>query len=422
MTTPPASPIWHPFTQHALQPVMRKIARAEGAWLEAADGSRIFDAISSWWVITHGHNYPPIVDAIKCQAGLLDQVIFAGFTHEPAEEVARRLIEIVPRGLSHVFFSDSGSTSVEVALKMALGYFRNRGGPRSRIVALEHAYHGDTIGTMSAGQRGVFNAPYEPLLFEVERLPFPAEGREQRTLEAFERICKREPPAALLLEPLILGAGGMLIYDAAVLPELKRICEAYGVLLIADEVMTGFGRTGTLFACEQAGIFPDILCLAKGLTGGLMPLAVTLCTPEIFEAHYSPDRARMFFHSSSYTANPIACAAAAANLDIWASEPVRERIAALSVCQAALVEPFRDDRRFSNVRQLGTIAALDLCVEDAGYLAGVATRLYNFFAKKGLLLRPLGNTIYVMPPYCSAPGDLETAYAAIAEAATVVNK
>ncbi|MGC1584932.1 MAG: adenosylmethionine--8-amino-7-oxononanoate transaminase [Rhodomicrobium sp.] len=422
MNTPPASPIWHPFTQHALQPVMRKIARAEGAWLEAADGSRIFDAISSWWVITHGHNYPPIVDAIKCQAGLLDQVIFAGFTHEPAEEVARRLIEIVPRGLSHVFFSDSGSTSVEVALKMALGYFRNRGGPRSRIVALEHAYHGDTIGTMSAGQRGVFNAPYEPLLFEVERLPFPAEGREQRTLEAFERICKREPPAALLLEPLILGAGGMLIYDAAVLPELKRICEAYGVLLIADEVMTGFGRTGTLFACEQAGIFPDILCLAKGLTGGLMPLAVTLCTPEIFEAHYSPDRARMFFHSSSYTANPIACAAAAANLDIWASEPVRERIAALSVCQAALVEPFRDDRRFSNVRQLGTIAALDLCVEDAGYLAGVATRLYNFFAKKGLLLRPLGNTIYVMPPYCSAPGDLETAYAAIAEAATVVNK
>ncbi|MGC2600780.1 MAG: adenosylmethionine--8-amino-7-oxononanoate transaminase [Rhodomicrobium sp.] len=422
MNTPPASPIWHPFTQHALQPVMRKIARAEGAWLEAADGSRIFDAISSWWVITHGHNYPPIVDAIKRQAGLLDQVIFAGFTHEPAEEVARRLIEIVPRGLSHVFFSDSGSTSVEVALKMALGYFRNRGGPRSRIVALEHAYHGDTIGTMSAGQRGVFNAPYEPLLFEVERLPFPAEGREQRTLEAFERICKREPPAALLLEPLILGAGGMLIYDAAVLPELKRICEAYGVLLIADEVMTGFGRTGTLFACEQAGIFPDILCLAKGLTGGLMPLAVTLCTPEIFEAHYSPDRARMFFHSSSYTANPIACAAAAANLDIWASEPVRERIAALSVCQAALVEPFRDDRRFSNVRQLGTIAALDLCVEDAGYLAGVATRLYNFFAKKGLLLRPLGNTIYVMPPYCSAPGDLETAYAAIAEAATVVNK
>ncbi len=421
MSNSQASPIWHPFTQHALQPVMTKIARAEGAWLQAADGPRIFDGISSWWVITHGHNYPPIVNAIKRQAGLLDQVIFAGFTHEPAEEAARRLIEIAPTGLSHVFFSDSGSTSVEVALKMALGYFRNRGEPRSRIVALEHAYHGDTIGTMSAGQRGVFNAPYEPLLFDVERLPFPAAGREQDTLAAFEGICRREPPAALILEPLILGAGGMLIYKAAVLSALKRICEAHGVLFIADEVMTGFGRTGTLFACEQAGISPDILCLAKGLTGGAIPLAVTLCKREIFEAHYSPDRARMFFHSSSYTANPIACAAAAANLGVWAGEPVRERIAALCACQAAQLEPFRADRRFLNVRQQGMIAALDLGVEDAGYLAGVATRLYNFFAKKGLLLRPLGNTIYVMPPYCTAPGELEEVYAAIAEAADMAN-
>jgi len=421
MNTRPKSPIWHPFTQHALQPVMTKIARAEGAWLEAADGSRIFDGISSWWVITHGHNYPPIVNAIKRQAGLLDQVIFAGFTHEPAEEVARRLLEIAPAGLSHVFFSDSGSTSVEVALKMALGYFRNRGEPRSRIVALEHAYHGDTIGTMSAGQRGVFNAPYEPLLFEVERLPFPAAGREQETLDALEGICRREPPAALILEPLILGAGGMLIYKAAVLGELKRICETHGVLFIADEVMTGFGRTGTLFASEQAGISPDILCLAKGLTGGAIPLAVTLCKREIFEAHYAPDRARMFFHSSSYTANPIACAAAAANLDVWEGEPVRERVAALCACQAARLEPFRADERFSNVRQLGTIAALNLKVEDSGYLAGVATRLYNFFASKGLLLRPLGNTIYVMPPYCTAPGELEEVYAAIAEAASMAN-
>ena len=417
MSSSQSSPIWHPFTQHALQPVMTKIARAQGAWLEAADGSHIFDGISSWWVITHGHNHPRIVSAIQRQAGVLDQVIFAGFTHEPAEEVARRLLEIAPAGLSHAFFSDSGSTSVEVALKMALGYFRNLGEPRIRIVALEHAYHGDTVGTMSAGARGVFNAPYEPLLFEVERLPFPGLGSEQRTLDAFEGICRREPPAALILEPLILGAGGMLIYGAAVLRELKRICEAFGVLFIADEVMTGFGRSGTLFASEQAGISPDILCLAKGLTGGAIPLAVTLCKPEIFEAHYAPDRARMFFHSSSYTANPIACAAAAANLEMWASEPVLERVAALSACQAAQLEPFRGDARFSNVRQLGTIAALDVRVEDAGYLAGIATKLYNFFASKGLLLRPLGNTIYVMPPYCTAPEELSQVYAAIAEAA-----
>ncbi len=422
MNTCKASPIWHPFTQHALQPAMTKIARANGAWLEAADGSRIFDGISSWWVITHGHNYPPVVSAIQRQAGVLDQVIFAGFTHEPAEEVARRLIEIAPAGLAHVFFSDSGSTSVEVALKMALGYFRNRGAPRSRIVALEHAYHGDTIGTMSAGQRGVFNAPYEPLLFDVERLPFPAQGLEQRTLDAFEAVCKREPPAALVLEPLILGSGGMLIYGAAVLAELKRICEAHGVLFIADEVMTGFGRTGTLFACEQAGISPDIMCLAKGLTGGAIPLAATLSTREIFEAHLAPDRARMFFHSSSYTANPIACAAAAANLNVWAHEPVRERIAALASLQAARLEPFKADTRFSNVRQLGTIAALDLKVADAGYLAAAAPKLYNFFAKMRLLLRPLGNTIYVMPPYCTAPEELERGYAAIAKAADLLNE
>ncbi len=422
MSTRETSAIWHPFTQHALQPAMTKIVRSEGAWLEAADGQRIFDGISSWWVVTHGHNYPPIVSAIQRQAGVLDQVIFAGFTHEPAEEVARRLIGIAPAGLAHVFFSDSGSTSVEVALKMALGYFRNRGEPRSRIVALEHAYHGDTIGTMSAGQRGVFNAPYEPLLFDVQRLPFPAPASEQRTLDAFEAICKQEPPAALILEPLILGAGGMLIYRAAVLAELNRICEAYGVLFIADEVMTGFGRTGTLFACEQAGISPDIMCLSKGLTGGVIPLAVTLCKPAIFEAHLSPERSRMFFHSSSFTANPIACAAAAANLDVWAREPVGERIAALVSSHAARLEPFKADGRFSNVRQAGTIAALDLNVADAGYLAGIATRLYNFFAEKGLLLRPLGNTVYVMPPYCTAPDELDQVYAAIAEAADVLNK
>ena len=420
MTERPKSPIWHPFTQHALQPAMTKIASAKGAWLTAADGTRIFDAISSWWVITHGHNYPPIVEAIRNQAGILDQVIFAGFTHEPAEEVARRLLAIAPSGLAHVFFSDSGSTSVEVALKMALGFFRNRGEPRTRIVALEHGYHGDTIGCMSVGARGVFNAPYEPLLFEVERIPFPAAGVEQQTIDAFEAACRRDPSAALILEPLILGAGGMLVYSATVLRELKRICEAFGVLFIADEVMTGFGRTGTLFACEQAGVSPDILCLAKGLTGGSIPLAVTLCKPEIFDAHYAPDRARMFYHSSSYTANPIACAAAAANLNVWASEPVHERIATLAAAQAARIASFEGEGRFSNVRQLGTIIAIDFRVEEEGYLATIAPRLFDYFLSRRLLLRPLGNTVYVMPPYCATPEELDAVYAAIAEATAFI--
>ena len=226
-----------------------------------------------------------------------------------------------------MFFSDSGSTAVEVALKMALGFWHNSGTPRSRIIALEHAYHGDTIGTMSAGARGVFNAAYEPLLFDVARLPFPHSGREGETLAALEHFAK--DAAALIVEPLLLGAGGMRIYSAEILAAMKRICERYGTLLIAVEVMTGFGRTGTLFACEQAGIAPDIMCVAKGLTGGSLPLAATLATPAIFQAHYSTDRARTFFHSSSFTANPLACAAARANLQIWAEEPVRQRIAAL---------------------------------------------------------------------------------------------
>jgi adenosylmethionine---8-amino-7-oxononanoate aminotransferase len=422
MVEQPKSPVWHPFTQHALQPVMTKIASAKGAWLTAPDGTRILDAISSWWVITHGHNYAPIVEAIRKQAGVLDQLIFAGFTHEPAEEVARRLLAITPPGLAHVFFSDSGSTSVEVALKMALGTFRNRGEPRHRIVALEHGYHGDTIGCMSVGARGVFNAPYEPLLFEVERIPFPGPDAEQATLDAFEALCRRDPPAALILEPLILGSGGMLIYSAAVLRELKGICEAFGVLFIADEVMTGFGRTGTLFACEQADISPDIMCLAKGLTGGAIPLAVTLCTPEIFEAHYAPDRARMFYHSSSYTANPIACAAAVANLGVWEREPVRERIEALTASQSKRLAPFRTDDCFSDVRQIGTITAMDFKVQQAGYLASVGPKLQDFSLSRGLLLRPLGNTVYVMPPYCTKPEELDTIYGAIAEAADVVGR
>ncbi len=416
----PPSPVWHPFTQHALRPEAIPIARGEGAWLETADGRRIFDAISSWWVVTHGHRHPYIVQAIKNQIDRLDQVIFAGFTHEPAEKLARLLVAMTPPGLDYVFFSDSGSTAVEVALKMALGFWRNRGERRSRILALEGAYHGDTIGGMSVGERGVFNATYDPLLFDVERIPFPSEGREQATLDAITTACRNSGVAALIVEPLILGAGGMLIYPAWVLAEMKRICEVHGVLFIADEVMTGWGRTGTLFACEQAGVAPDIACYSKGLTGGSLPLAVTLCRADVFDAHYSTDRGKTFFHSSSYTANPVACAAACANLEIWQSEPVMERIAAVARAQTGGLGRFREDRRFINVRQIGTIAALDVVADDAGYLAGIGPRLYDSFLGRGLLVRPLGNTIYLMPPYCSTPQDLDSVYDAISEIADAV--
>lgn len=407
------SRVWHPFTQHALETASSEIVLTEGAYFQKADGTRILDAISSWWVVTHGHRHPRIMKAIGSTAATLDQIIFAGFTHEPAERLAKALVDLTPSGLDWVFYSDSGSTSVEVALKMALGYFRNISAPRSRIVVMEHSYHGDTIGTMSVGARGVFNAAYEPLLFEVDTIPFPAAGREQETLDRFEAVCRDRRVAALIVEPLVLGAGGMLMYPASVLTEMKKITEAFGTLLIADEVMTGWGRTGTMFAVEQASISPDILCTSKGLTGGAIPLAATLTTDAIFRAHYSEDRRKTFFHSSSYTANPIACAAALANVEIWRDEPVAERIAALSAKQADRLQRFRGNPFFTDSRATGTIAALDLRAGSAGYLAEIGPKLRAYFLEQGLLVRPLGNVLYLLPPYCITSDELDRLYDAI---------
>jgi adenosylmethionine-8-amino-7-oxononanoate aminotransferase len=286
-------------------------------------------------------------------------------------------------------------------------------------MVLEHSYHGDTIGAMSIGARGVFNRAYAPLLFDVGTVPFPAAGHEQTTLDALEAACRAGDIAAFIAEPLILGAGGMLVYPAWVLAQMHAICARYGVLFIADEVMTGWGRTGTLLACEQAGIVPDLLCLAKGLTGGSLPLAVTLATSAIYDAHYSTDRTKQFFHSSSYTANPIACAAANANLAIWREEPVMERIAELSARQARLLERLSALPGMCNPRQLGTIIALDIEVQQgAGYMSDLAPRLLAHFREADVLLRPLGNTIYVMPPYCTDQPDLDRIGDVIAGALT----
>lgn len=413
------SPVWHPFTQHGLGEPVPHVTHARGAALHTADGRRVIDAISSWWVTTHGHCHPRISAAIRDQAERLDQIIFAGWTHEPAETLARGLTAIMPPALTRVFFSDSGSTSVEVALKMALGYWAAQGQDRHRILVLEHGYHGDTIGAMSVGQRGVFNRPYAPLLFDVGTIPFPAAGAEQVTLDALEAACAAGP-AAFIVEPLVLGAGGMLFYPARVLAEMRAICARHDVLFIADEVMTGWGRTGTLLACEQAGVVPDILCLSKGLTGGAVPLAVTMATEPIFAAHWSRDRARMFFHSSSYTANPIACAAANANLAVWREEPVLDRIADLATRQRAHLTALAADAPVGGMRALGTIAAVELGGVEGGYLSDLAPRMLAFFREADVLLRPLGATVYVMPPYCIDAADLAQVYAAIAECARQV--
>lgn len=413
----PKSPIWHPFTQHAVFPEFLHIDRGDGAYLYASDGRQIIDAISSWWVITHGHCHPRIQQAVMEQAGKLDQVIFAGYTHEPAERVGELLIELVPDELEYVFFSDSGSTAVEVALKMALGHWYHNDVAKHRVIVLEHSYHGDTIGTMSVGERGVFNQPYDPLLFLVEQIPFPRAGEAQATLDALDAACRRHADvAAFIVEPLVLGAGGMLMYDPATLAEMKRVCERHDVLFIADEVMTGWGRTGTLFACEQAEVVPDIVCYSKGITGGFLPLAATMCQARIFDSHYSTDRAKTFFHSSSYTANPIACAAAAANLEMWKEPEALERLGKVCEMQERQLANMNNLDCLVNLRRTGTIAAMDLVVPDGGYLSDAGTSLYLRFQESGVLLRPLGNTVYVLPPYCVTENDLDKVYATITEA------
>ncbi len=417
---PNTSPVWHPFTQHAIFPDFVKIGQARGAYLYSSTGQKIIDAISSWWVITHGHCHPRLQQAAIKQLNQLDQVIFAGYTHEPAERTAQMLIELTPEGLDYVFFSDSGSTAVEVGLKMALGYWHHLNIPRHRVIVMEHSYHGDTIGTMSVGERGVFNQPYNPLLFSVEAIPFPRLSKEQATLDALEAKCQAQPSAAaFIVEPLVLGAGGMLMYEPATLREMKRICEKYDVLFIADEVMTAWGRTGTLFACEQADIVPDIACYSKGITGGFLPLAVTLCHARIFDAHYSINRSKTFFHSSSYTANPIACAVAAANLEMWQEGKVLEQVAFTADMQTQKLADMAKLDSLNNLRQTGTIVAMDIQVPDTGYLSGIGTELYLRFQKSGVLLRPLGNTIYVLPPYCMSENDFDTVYTVIAE--TIAN-
>lgn len=404
------SPIWHPMTQHALSGPALHIDRAQGAYLYTRDGRRIIDAISSWWVITHGHCHPKIVEAVKAQAGQLEQVIFAGFTHEPAEALADKLMRITPTPLKHVFFSDSGSTAVEVALKMAIGYFAHTGQKKNKIIALDGAYHGDTFGAMATGERGVFNSVYEPYLFEVQHLPFPDAGAEQKTLTAFEKLLKKGDVAALIVEPLVQGAAGMRMYSAATLKALHTLCKQYGALLIADEVMTGFGRTGTRFACEQANVTPDLVCLSKGLTGGFLPMGATLCTDDLYQAFYQKDRAKMFFHSTSFTGNPLACAAALANLKLWDEEPVFENIQAIEAEHKKAASWFGARPDIADVRTMGTVFAIDIHDDVNGYLSALGPKLYDLFLERDVLLRPIGNSVYILPPYCVTQNDLEEIY------------
>ncbi len=402
-----AAHVWHPYTQHRHAPLPVHIVRAEGAWLYRADGTRILDAISSWWVTTHGHAHPDIVGAIADQATTLDHVMFAGFTHEPATALAAELVSRLPRGLTRIFYSDNGSTAVEVAIKMSVQSFVNRGAPRRLVAALEHAYHGDTFGAMAASARGVFTQSYEPLLFEVARLPDPSEGD---TIAALDQLIAERGSelAAVIVEPLLLGAGGMRVWDESVLQAIRVRTWNAGVHLIADEVLTGFGRTGPLFACERADVSPDLMCLSKGLTGGALPLGVTAATEAIYDAFLSDDRTRSFFHGHSFTANPIACAAALASLELFDDDSEDDRIR-IEVAHARHLDVVRRHPGVRAVRHIGTVAAVELAA-PAGYLSDIGRELAAFALVNDVLLRPLGNVAYCLPPYCTTDAELALVY------------
>ena len=427
MPTKPLS-IWHPFTQEALDPQPLHIERGEGVYLYARDGRTLIDAISSWWVNLHGHAHPLIAEAIAEQARKLEHVIFAGFTHDAAEELASRLRLILPQPLEHIFFSDDGSTAVEVALKMALQYWRNLGKARkNRFVALEHAYHGDTVGAMSVGADSDFVAPFEELRFPVLRVPSAycfrcPVGKQRATCdidctEPLARLLEERHGeiAAVIVEPLLQGAGGMIVHPVEFLQRIRKLCTEYDVLLIADEVLTGFGRCGRMFACDLAGVVPDIMCLSKGLTGGFLPLAATVCTTAIYETFRSADRGRTFFHGHSYTANPLGCAAAIASLKIFDSEPVFERIAAIEGIHRQHAPALAKHAAVADVRTIGTVMALELKADDPGYFSELRPALYDFYLSKGVLLRPLGNVVYILPPYIVTAEQLHYIYDVIAE-------
>jgi adenosylmethionine---8-amino-7-oxononanoate aminotransferase len=405
--------IWHPFTPLHGGPEPIFIKSAEGVYLHADDGRKILDAVSSWWVNLHGHSNSYIADAIAAQARTLEHVIFAGFTHEPAIRLSKNLLSILPKNQSRIFFSDNGSTAVEVALKMAMQYWHNQDIEKTKIIALEGAYHGDTFGAMSVGGRSIFTDPFKPYLFETVFIDFP-NGSDDDILQQFRDIADQGDVAAFIYEPLVQGAGGMRMYAPAILNGLLEIAEEYDILCIADEVFTGFGRTGKLFASDYCTIKPDIIAVSKGITGGTMPLGVTACSDKVLAAYQSDDFLKTFFHGHSYTANPIACAAANASFDLLMDAACQQSIIRISNEHLKFSASIVGHKHVDTVRSLGTILALEIKTNTiTSYDNEIRKKIYPYFLDKNILLRPLGNVIYILPPYVITNEQLDEIYTAI---------
>ncbi len=408
--------LWHPFTQVATADPPLRVVRGEGALLELDDGRRLIDAISSWWVTLHGHGEPSIAAAIARQARTLEQVGFSDFRHPAAEQLAERLAAC--SGLERLFFSDNGSTAVEVALKIAWQWWRNQGEPRQQLIAFEGAYHGDTFGAMAVGERSLFSAPFEPLLFAVARAPWPAtwwedDGVEEREAAALERLenLLQTPTAAVILEPLLQGAGGMALVRESFLRRVEALVRASGALLIADEVMTGFGRSGHLFASGRAGLRPDLMALSKGLTGGFLPMGVTLARDAIYEGFIGTAPGLTLFHGHSFTANPLGCAAALASLDLLQERPERHR--QFEARHHPHLEALARHPLVRRPRLLGSVAAFEVATDTPGYLNPVGPQLQRQALARGVFLRPLGQVVYLLPPLCIDDDQLAHCYAVI---------
>ena len=410
--------IWHPYTPQKYMADPIPIVKGEGVYIIDTDGNRYIDAISSWWVTLHGHANTYIADKIYEQAKTLEQVIFAGFTHEPAVQLAERLLEILPGQFTKIFYSDDGSTATEVAIKMSVQYWWNKGYKnRNKILAFNGSYHGDTFGAMSVSDRSVFTLAFRDKLFQVIFIDTPGTGQAENPKTGVSNINWNEI-ACFIYEPLVQGAGGMHMYDAGALNNLLQQCHDHDIICIADEVMTGFGRTGKIFASSYMQNKPDIICLSKGLTGGTMALGVTACTENIHSAFVDDDKLKTFFHGHSFTANPLACTAALASLDLLQKENCLMQIAMIAECHKKFLHTLQNKyspAQVRNLRSQGTIAAFEIVQGKDEYLNSIGTDFTQKALQKGVYLRPLGNTVYIMPPYCITEQQLQQVYAVIAE-------
>lgn len=406
--------IWHPFTSLASEDEPILISSGEGVHLITPDGRKIIDAVSSWWVNLHGHANPHIAKAIAHQASTLEHVIFAGFTHKPAIDLSKNLLSILPSNQKKIFFSDNGSTAVEVGLKMAFQYWDNQGISKKKVIALDGAYHGDTFGSMSVGERGLFTKPFSDYLFETSFIDFP--DNEDLTFQQFKKLADTNEVAAFIYEPLVQGASGMRMYSSAVLEKLIAYAQTKNIICIADEVFTGFGRTGKFFASDYLEIKPDIMCISKGITGGALPLGVTSCNDKVVSAFETIDPIKTFFHGHSYTANPIACAAANASFELLTSPECQSSIKRITDQHARFVEKVKHHGGVKMAKSIGTILSIELSSDEStNYLNSTRKKIYRNFLDKNILLRPLGNIIYVLPPYVITEQQLHSVYSAIEE-------